>query len=430
MKKVPLFSDYSFQLPSFDLENLSMSNGIKLNCFPDIDSEVVRLEFIFSNAGSNNQRKFFSAAATANMLTEGSGDLTGVQIADKLDYYGAYVEKSVDRESCSIVFYFLSKYSLDLLPLIEMIIKQPRYSEEEFEIYRSKQKQSFLLNNQKTNMIAYKKFYKTIFPLSNPFGRFGNFEDYDLLTVDDVREFYDDFYSYRDCEISIAGNYSDCFIVKLLHGFGDEKWGKEKTQQPNLCYNMEYPMAQTIFEHKEKAVQASIRLGNITLNHTHEDYHSLKILIALFGGYFGSRLMTNIREEKGYTYSIGSYITPYRNCAVLSTTADVKAEKAKSAIKEIGVEIEKLHNDLVGEQELIVLKNYLLGDCLRGLDGVFDLAEKFSFIRKYNLPLSYFNDIQNAILKIKPEDLRNLAQKYLDFEKMTKVIVCDKVLLE
>jgi predicted Zn-dependent peptidase len=71
-----------------------------------------------------------------------------------------------------------------------------------------------------------------------------------------------------------------------------------------------------------------------------------------------------------------------------------------------------------------------LGDCLRGLDGVFDVAEKFSFIRKYNLPLSYFNDIQNTILEIKPEDLRNLAQKYLDFEQMTKVIVCDRTLLE
>ena len=172
MKKLPLFSDYSFQLPSFDVENLSMSNGIKLNCFPDRDSEVVRLEFMFSDAGSNNQKKFFSASAAANMLTEGSGDLTGVQMADKLDYYAAYVEKTVDRESCSIVFYFLTKYSFDLLPLIEMIIKQPRYSEEEFEIYRNKQKQSFLLNNQKTNMIAYKKFYNSIFPASNPFGKF------------------------------------------------------------------------------------------------------------------------------------------------------------------------------------------------------------------------------------------------------------------
>mgnify|MGYP003451565616 CR=1 FL=1 len=93
MKKLPLFSDYSFQLPSFDVENLSMSNGIKLNCFPDRDSEVVRLEFMFSDAGSNNQKKFFSASAAANMLTEGSGDLTGVQMADKLDYYAAYVDE-------------------------------------------------------------------------------------------------------------------------------------------------------------------------------------------------------------------------------------------------------------------------------------------------------------------------------------------------
>ena len=128
--------------------------------------------------------------------------------------------------------------------------------------------------------------------------------------------------------------------------------------------------------------------------------------------------------------AVKTFVLKSTNCSVLSTTADVRAEKARSAIDEIGLEIKKLHNDLVSEQELIVLKNYLLGDCLRGLDGVFDVAEKFSFIRKNNLPLSYFNDIQNTILEIKPENLRNLAQKYLDFEKMTKVIVCDRALLE
>lgn len=430
MKDLPLFSDYSFQLPSLQSETLHMSNGINLTCFPDRDSELVRLEFMFSNAGSNNQEKFFAAAAAANMITEGSGNLSGIEIADKLDYYGAYVEKNVDKETCSIVFYFPQKYSMELLPFIEMIIKQPRYTEKEFEIYRNRQKQSFLLNAQKTNMIAYKKFYNTVFTSANPLGRFGKVEDYDLLSREDVREFYDDFYSSYECEMSLAGNYSESFFVKLEQSFGSQEWGKKRDRTLFCCNKVAENYAQTLFEHKDKAVQASIRLGNVTITSKEEDYHALRILVALFGGYFGSRLMTNIREEKGYTYSIGSYIADYKNCSVLLTTADVKAEKAKSAIKEIGVEIDKLHNDLVEDNELLVLKNFLLGDCLRGLDGVFDLSEKFSSLRKNNLPLTYFNDMQNAIRQISSEDIRTLAQNYLCFDKMCKIIVCDKEMLE
>lgn len=155
-----------------------------------------------------------------------------------------------------------------------------------------------------------------------------------------------------------------------------------------------------------------------------------KVLVALFGGYFGSRLMTNIREEKGYTYSIGSYVTTYRNCAVLSTLADVKAEKAKETFKEIDKEIEKLQNERVEEKELCVLKNYLLGECLRGLDGVFDMAEKFSVLRRSDYPLSYFDDMQKAIVETRPEDIRELARKYLRAEKMSRVLVCDKKFME
>ena len=430
MNELPLFSDFSFRLPDLRQRQIVFPNGVSLACFPDKDREVVRLEFIFANAGSNNQKKYFTAAAAANLLTEGSGDMSAAMMADKLDYYAAYVEKSTDRESTSVAFYFLKKYSAQIMPLVELIIKQPLYAEKEFDIYKSKQRQSVELNSRKTNMIAYKKFYQLLFPVENPLSGFGQASDFDLLSRDDVREFYDEFYSSKECEISLAGNFSDELLKTLEQNFGSNDWGKGKVHSMQEEPVTALPQVETAFVHKDKAVQASLRAGNVCISHKDKDFMPFKILVALFGGYFGSRLMTNIREEKGYTYSIGSYVTTYRNCAVLSTLADVKAEKAKETFKEIDKEIEKLQNERVEEKELCVLKNYLLGECLRGLDGVFDMAEKFSVLRRSGYSLSYFDDMQKAIVETKPEDIRVLAQKYLMADKMSRVLVCDKKFME
>lgn len=430
MNELPLFSDFSFRLPDLKQRQIVFPNGVSLACFPDKDSEVVRLEFIFANAGSNNQKKYFTAAAAANLLTEGSGDMSAAMMADKLDYYAAYVEKSTDRESTSVAFYFLKKYSAQIMPLVELIIKQPLYAEKEFDIYKSKQRQSVELNSRKTNMIAYKKFYQLLFPAENPLSGFGKASDFDLLSRNDVREFYDEFYSSKECEISLAGNFSDEFLKTVEQNFGSNDWGKGKVHSMQEEPVTALSQVETAFVHKDKAVQASLRAGNVCISHKDKDFMPFKVLVALFGGYFGSRLMTNIREEKGYTYSIGSYVTTYRNCAVLSTLADVKAEKAKETFKEIDKEIEKLQNERVEEKELCVLKNYLLGECLRGLDGVFDMAEKFSVLRRSGYSLSYFDDMQKAIVETKPEDIRVLAQKYLRTEKMNRVFVCDKKFME
>lgn len=430
MNELPLFSDFSFRLPDLKQRQIVFPNGVSLACFPDKDSEVVRLEFIFANAGSNNQKKYFTAAAAANLLTEGSGDMSAAMMADKLDYYAAYVEKSTDRESTSIAFYFLKKYSAQIMPLVELIIKQPLYAEKEFDIYKSKQRQSVELNSRKTNMIAYKKFYQLLFPAENPLSGFGKASDFDLLSRNDVLEFYDEFYSSKECEISLAGNFSDEFLKTVEQNFGSNDWGKGKVHSMQEEPVTALPQVETAFVHKDKAVQASLRAGNVCISHKDKDFMPFKVLVALFGGYFGSRLMTNIREEKGYTYSIGSYVTTYRNCAVLSTLADVKAEKAKETFKEIDKEIEKLQNERVEEKELCVLKNYLLGECLRGLDGVFDMAEKFSVLRRSGYSLSYFDDMQKAIIETKPEDIRMLAQRYLRAEKMSRVLVCDKKFME
>jgi predicted Zn-dependent peptidase len=155
---------------------------------------------------------------------------------------------------------------------------------------------------------------------------------------------------------------------------------------------------------------------------THKDFHSLTVLNTILGGYFGSRLMTNIREDKGYTYGIGSGMIPLKKAGYFFISTEVGVEVCNKAIDEIYIEINRLRNESISEKELILVKNYMIGSFLRSIDGPFALANRFKSIMEYDLDYSYYDDYISTIKNIKASDLLNLANKYLDPNSMTEVV--------
>lgn len=430
--KLPQLLDIDITLNCKPNDVYTFSNEVKLHCFQDKDSEIIRLEFLFLNAGSVNQEKFFSSAAASSLITEGCGELSAIEVADKLDYYAAYVERVSERDSTSLVFYFLKKYQQNLLPLIEKIIKQANYNEKEFEVYISKQKQNFEINAQKTSMIAYKEFYRTIFPQNHPLSKFGEKEDFDKLTPDDVKAFYRDFYTSSQSEIILSGNYDKEFVKELEIFFGNKSWkGEEKNKElKNYFFDLNSKnkdLEKTI--NKVGASQASIRVGCVSLPHSHQDFLPFSVVVCLLGGYFGSRLMMNIREDKGYTYGISANLSSYRYASVFSIASDVKADKAQATIDEVEKEISILQNDLVPLSELSQVKNYLIGECIRNLDGAFDKSDKYSFLMKLNCKYDYYKNFIDTIKSITPIEIRDLSQKYLNLNYMSKIKVGDTEIL-
>ena len=437
--KLPQLLDIDISLNCKPNDVYTFSNEVKLHCFQDKDSEIIRLEFLFLNAGSVNQEKFFSSAAASSLITEGCGEFSAIEVADKLDYYAAYVERVSERDSTSLVFYFLKKYQQNLLPLIEKIIKQANYNEKEFEVYISKQKQNFEINAQKTSMIAYKEFYRTIFPHNHPLSKFGEKEDFDKLTPDDVKAFYRDFYTSSQSEIILSGNYDKEFVKELEIFFGNKSWkGEEKNKElKNYFFDLENyffdlnsknkDLEKTI--NKVGASQASIRVGCVSLPHSHQDFLPFSVVVCLLGGYFGSRLMMNIREDKGYTYGISANLSSYRYASVFSIASDVKADKAQATIDEVEKEISILQNDLVPLSELSQVKNYLIGECIRNLDGAFDKSDKYSFLMKLNCKYDYYKNFIDTIKSITPIEIRDLSQKYLNLNYMSKIKVGDTEIL-
>ena len=430
--ELPQLLDIDISLSCKPNDVYTFSNEVKLHCFQDKDSEIIRLEFLFLNAGSVNQEKFFSSAAASSLITEGCGELSAIEVADKLDYYAAYVERVSERDSTSLVFYFLKKYQQNLLPLIEKIIKQANYNEKEFEVYISKQKQNFEINAQKTSMIAYKEFYRTIFPHNHPLSKFGEKEDFDKLTPDDVKAFYRDFYTSSQSEIILSGNYDKEFVKELEIFFGNKSWkGEEKNKElKNYFFDLNSKnkdLEKTI--NKKGASQASIRVGCVSLPHSHQDFLPFSVVVCLLGGYFGSRLMMNIREDKGYTYGISANLSSYRYASVFSIASDVKADKAQATIDEVEKEISILQNDLVSQAELSQVKNYLIGEFIRNLDGAFDKSDKYSFLMKLNCKYDYYKNFIDTIKSITPFEIRNLSQKYLNLKYISKIKVGDTEIL-
>ena len=428
MNQLPQLLDIDINLSCKPDANFTLSNDIKMSCFHDKDSEIIRLEFIFKNAGSVNQNKFFASASASSLITEGCANMSAIEVADKLDYYAAYVEKVTERDATSLVFYFLKKYQENLLPLIEQIIKEANYTDREFEVYIAKQKQNFEINAQKTAMMAYKGFYRTIFPENHSLSLFGGKDDFDKLTAQDVREFYKTFYNASQSEIVLSGNYTDDFIKQIERYFGQDKWGREENLElKNYSLSM-FQADKGVFKtfNKKGAAQSSIRMGSVSLNHRDKDFLPFSVVVCLLGGYFGSRLMMNIREDKGYTYGISANLSAYRYASVLSISADVKADKAVETLNEVEKEIIRLQNDLVPQSELSQVKNYLIGDCIRNLDGAFDKADKYSFLKKMNYEYDYYRDFLHTIKNITVEEIRDLSQKYLDLQYMTKIIAGDE----
>lgn len=422
-------NNIDFVIPSLKPDTTILDNGLKVYAFKNDSMDVIRMEFYFENAGTMNQEKVFSSLVANNLLTEGSGSHSAKEIADKIDFYGAFIERSLDKETASVSFYFLKKYKEDLIPWFEEIIKDPAFPETEMEVYLRRLRQQRLVNEKKTNYLARVNFFQCLFGEMHPFGIVGRMEDYDLLTRKDLFDFYNSFYSYDRCSIIIAGDVDDRLIGLLNKSFGKKDWKKDGViDRKEFIYKENRKDSRAI--HLNSALQASIRIGNTTVSANHKDYMGLNILNTLLGGYFGSRLMSNIREDKGYTYGIGSMIHSFKDIGLFYISAEVKQENCQDAIRGIYNEINILKTERVGDKELNRVKNFMKGSLLRSLDGSFELSANFRSILKYGLSHDYFNDYLRVISEIETEEILRLAQTYFNVNQMVEIRTGDTTIIK
>ncbi|MES2284406.1 MAG: pitrilysin family protein [Bacteroidota bacterium] len=422
-KKSPAFNTVE-KIEIIKASEQRLRNNIPVYSINAGTQELIKIEFLFS-AGMYQQAIPLQAATVNTMLEEGTSKLNAAQIADRVDYYGAFLETGVSQDSASVVLYTLNKHLKSTLPVVEQIIKDSVFPQHELDTHIRNKKQTFLVNNQKVANVARKRFTELLFGEKHPYGINVKETDFDVISRSHLNDFYSTFYRSNNCKIIMAGKVDDGVLSLLDNHFGGNDWNSIN----NLSTKSLPIVTSAEHEHlilKEDAMQSAIRIGKVLFNKTHPDFQSLQVLNTLFGGYFGSRLMSNIREDKGYTYGIGSGIASLQNSGYFFISTEVGVDVCKDAIKEIYFEMNRLREELVPEDELQLVKNYLLGMFLRSVDGPFAMAERFKGIMEYNLGYDYFDKYIATIKAISASQLRDLANTYFDKNSMIELVVGKK----
>ena len=403
----------------------TLPNGIPLTVIKAGEQEVGRMDVLFSG-GRWQQSQKLQALFTNRMLREGTTKYTAATIAEKLDYYGSWLELSSSSEYAYITVYSLNKYLAKTLEVVESMIKEPLFPQKELQTILDTNIQQYLVNTSKVDFLAHRSLLKSLYGEQHPCGKIVMEEDYYTITPEVLREFYERYYHSGSCSIFLSGKVTDDIISRVTDIFGIP-FGQYQLQMPKSSFPFAAIPEKRIFTEREDAMQSAVKMGCTTITREHPDYPKLRVLMTLFGGYFGSRLMSNIREDKGYTYGISAGVVFYPDSGLLIVSTETDNEYVEPLIQEVYHEIDRLHLDPVSAEELRIVRNYMLGEMCRSYESPFSLSDAWIFIATSGLKDDYFARSLQAVNEITPAEIQDLAQRYLCKETLKEVIAGKKL---
>lgn len=410
IQRIPLQQPIAHKLP-----NNNMLYAISAGLQP-----VMSVEVIFK-AGTLCETKKGVASFAARLLQEGTTTKNAQQIADFISSHGAFLQINPSEDRLGIALLLPTRQLAHVLPILVEIIQAPTYPIEELENFRRRAIQNYQVNKLKTAFVANNEFKAQIFGKDHPYGSSMTEQDYEAIQQADLIEFHRNFIKESAFEVILAGNFGSNELNIV-----EKELGSLKTITANsLMKNQVLPAIskRKVNISMPDSVQASVRVGRLLFNRTHPDYLRMRVVNEILGGYFGSRLMKNIREDKGYTYGIYSRISTYSDTGSLVIGAEVKKEATSEVIEEIYKEMNILAQEPVPAEELEVVRNYMLGKFLRNSVTPFDLAEKFKILLFNGLNYVHYEELLDTIQTIHTEQIMQVASFYLIPQLMTEVVV-------
>ena len=400
-------------------QRITLSNGIDVFMFDAGTQDVMRIEVLFK-AGTKYNRNKRLPSMVNKLLVEGTKSKTGKTIASAIDYFGASLTSKVTNDFAFVNLTVLNKYLDDTLPFLVDVIANANFPQEEIDLYLNKKAQELSISNQRVDFVARDRFPALIYGEESAYGRPTYIEDYQKVTRENLLDFHQKYYNQNQFEIHISGKVPTDIESKLEAHFSSfaQSFKVEVIQQQFKAasernHKIEFP----------QAVQNAIRIGCPWVGRNHKDYVKLQVLTTLFGGYFGSRLMMNIREDKGYTYGIGAGVSHNQEASFIFITSEVKAEVTQDALKEIYAEMQKLQNEEVPEEELNLVKSVMQGSFQRGFDGPFAKADRFKEIRMADLAMDFYTKFVAELKSTTPNELKQLAKQYFNVNDFYELIV-------
>lgn len=413
---------YPIGMPSMPkLNEHTLGNGAIVHTLVDGIQPVVRIDIALP-AGSVHASKALLSRVTSIMIAEGVPGMTSTEIAEKVDFYGAQMWQRSTTDWTIISMIMLDKHAVNVLPIIEKMVKEPTFPERELGIYLDKDLVDFRIKQNKPNHRAGVEFIKRFYAEGSRYGRVATEEDYRKITREDLVEFHKKAYGPQGTHIFVSGRPTEKTLELIGDIFGGE-WGKEaKVAESQKMEIREWEKRIVEIDMADQK-QACIHMGTVLPSYKHEDAINIGFVNLLLGGYFGSRLMQNIREKKGLTYGIGSSATMRKDMGILRITSSVNSDKWEEVINEIDKEMLRLHTELVDEEELEMLKSYQSGLIQSHFDGTMASIDTYIPDVLYGLGAGYDKYVFEAINKLTPEDIMCVSQKYLKPENFKIVVV-------
>ena len=401
--------------------NFQLDNGIEVYLFEGGSQEVLSLDWVF-DAGNCYEDKNLVAAVTSYLLRCGTSNMNAFAINETFEQYGAFLKRDSRSETASISVHSLSRHIEKLLPTVQEIIQQSVFPETELEIHRKNSVQQLHINLKKCDFVANRLIDTYIYGEQHPYGRFSSEADYQAITREDCLNHYQRYYQSGSFKIFGAGWLPEN-IEELLN-----KYFGQHTINRNIIPAERYTLKPATekkyrVSNDPNGVQGAVRMARPFTNRHDPDFPGLMVLNNIWGGYFGSRLMSNIREDKGYTYGIYSYLQNQVKQTALMVSTEAGRDVCEATISEIYKEMELLRTEVVDDEELLLVKNYMAGQLLSDLDGPFQLIGRWKTYIINNLGLDYFNNYVHVLKTITPEEVREMARKYLNPDDYYELVV-------
>jgi zinc protease len=422
-KSAPEITDaVKFQLNLPPHQKIKLRNGVDVYLVDMGTVDTLMMNVVFY-AGNCFETQNLVAAAANFMLKNGTRSKNAYEINEYFEYYGAYLNRQAGHETAEITLHCMKKHFPELLPVVAELIADSTFPEGELEIYKKNMQQRLQVNLRKNDFIAGRLIDSYLFGPSHPYGRYSSIEDYAALNTDGLKEFYNQYYLGGHCVIFIAGPLPADIQTLIDSNFGSLPLGgssKEKIKDSIILPAKEKKYRVT---NDPDGVQGAIRISRNFPNRHHPDFQKMQVLNNILGGFFGSRLMANIREDKGYTYGIHSYLVNLIQESALMISTEAGKDVTEATIREVYLEMKRLCDEPIPEEELLTSKNFMIGTLLGDLDGPFQVAGRWKSLILNDLSDEYFYTGIETIKNIQPAELLELANKYLKADDFYELAV-------
>ena len=413
----------NFEIP--EIEKFNLKNGLKVFLVRKNSLPIVQFNFMV-NAGSKIDPKNQKGLAylTALLIDEGAGNLSALEIDNELESLGSILKVSCEHDSFAITLLTLKENLEKSFTIFSNIILKPRFEEEDFNREHKKLLNKITQSENEPSYLADTVFERLVFENSDyMYPTMGNKNSVENISNKDVKEFYGGNFFAGNCTLLAVGNITKEEITSI----SQNNLLNMKTCQANEenFENLSAENGKIYFVHKEGAAQSELRIGHITNDRNHKDYFAKLLMNAVLGGQFSSRLNSNLREDKGFTYGINSGFYYNKLSGQFEISTAVQSENTAAALTEIYKEINGIKEN-ISDEEIAFVKSYLIKRFPAQFETYSQVSRQLATLVHYNLPDDYFNNYINKIEETTHEQIKNSALTYINNDRLKTVVVGDK----